>query len=311
MIERDVTFPSGDLTLSGTLTLPDTGAPCPVVLLIAGSGQVDRDENHKKMRINVFRDVTDHLAGLGIGTFRYDKRGVGESEGDYWGTGLHDNAADALSALTYLKNQSDVDTKAIFLLGHSEGAVISTMLASEGADVAGIILIGGSARPGEEVLKWQALQVVKGMKGLSKWIIKLFRIDVAKSQQKQLDKIKRSTKETYRVQMIAKLNAKWMREFLAYNPADDLPQITVPILAITGEKDIQTDPEDLRIMAKLVKSEFEYHTVPNVTHILRIEDGEPSLSHYKKQVKQPTAPVVLELISDWLKKQISSSTSGD
>jgi alpha-beta hydrolase superfamily lysophospholipase len=225
MTEQEMNFQSNDIELSGTLTIPDTNKPCPVVLLIPGSGQIDRDDNHKKIHINLFRDLTNHLTDLGIGTFRYDKRGVGASQGDYWTTGLYDNVADALSALTYLKKQPGIDSELIFLLGHSEGAIISTKLAAEGADVTGIVLLGGTARSGEDVLKWQVLQVVKGLKGLNKWIIKLFRINVAKSHQKQLNKIKKSTKDTYRVQKIAKINAKWMREFIAYNPADDLPKI--------------------------------------------------------------------------------------
>ena len=198
MIEQEITFESNDIKLSGTLALPDTKEPCPIVLLIPGSGQVDRDENHKKIHINVFRDLTDHLTDLGIGTLRYDKRGVGASEGDYWTTGLYDNASDALNALAYLKTQPNIDSKAIFLLGHSEGAIISIRLAAEGADVTGIILLGSSAMPGEEVLKWQALQMVKGLKGFNKWVIKLFRINVAKAHQKQLDKIKKSTKDSRR-----------------------------------------------------------------------------------------------------------------
>jgi pimeloyl-ACP methyl ester carboxylesterase len=305
MTEQEIKFQSKDIELSGTLTIPDTNKPCPVVLLIPGSGQIDRDDNHKKMRINAFRDLTNHLTAIGIGTFRYDKRGVGISQGDYWATGLYDNAADALSALTHLNTLPVVDPKMLFLLGHSEGAIISIQLAAEGANVAGIVLLGSSARSGEDVLKWQVLQVVKGLKGLNKWIIKLFRINVEKSHQKQLNKIKKSTKDTYRVQKIAKLNAKWMREFLAYNPADDLPKINIPILGITGEKDIQTNPEDLKIMAGLVNTELEWHIVPNLTHILRIEEKEPSIDHYKKQAQQPTAQVALDLVSSWLVKQIS------
>jgi hypothetical protein len=123
-------------------------------------------------------------------------------------------------------------------------------------------------------------------------------------QQKQLDKIKHSTKDWYRVGLIVKVNAKWMREFLSYNPAEDLPRIQVPVLGITGSKDIQVDPSDLQRMAGLLKSEFEWHEVPDVTHILRAEAGQATLSTYRQQVQRPIDERVLNLTSDWLKRQV-------
>ena len=304
MIEQEIEFRSGDFKIVGTVSIPSLKESYPGVLLIPGSGQVDRNENVKKIHINVFRKIAYFLADNNVATLRYDKRGVGESEGNFWETGFHDNASDALSALVYLKNYKGIQSNKVFLLGHSEGALISTKLAGSGVDIAGTILLAGAAQKGEDILKWQAQQVVKGLKGFNSWIIKLFRIDVAKAQQKQIDKIKRSSKDWYRVQLIARINAKWMREFLAYNPADDLPNIKVPILAITGSKDIQVNPEDLKKMAELVNVDFEYHELPDVTHILRIEKGPPSISTYKQQATQPMDSDILTIILDWLKNRV-------
>jgi len=305
MVEKEVSLKSGEFNLAGTLALPASEGKFPAVLLIAGSGQVDRNENHKKMPLNVFFDITEHLVKQGFATLRYDKRGVGASDGNFWETGFFDNVADAAAALDFLKAQEGILPDSIFLLGHSEGAVIATRLAGNGADVAGAILLAGTSRQGEDVLKWQALQVAKGIKGINKFLLKLLRIDIAKSQQKQLDKIKRSTKDWYRVQLISKMNAKWMREFLGYNPGEDMSNISVPVLAMTGSKDIQADPGDLKLMSDIIKADFEYYELPDITHILRVEEGEPSLASYKKQVRQPIAPLVLEHISDWLGKQVS------
>jgi pimeloyl-ACP methyl ester carboxylesterase len=306
-IEQEVRFSSGTFYLAGTLATPDGDGPFPGVLLIAGSGQVDRNENHKKLAINVFREIAGYLAENGIATLRYDKRGVGASEGNYWETGFFDNVSDASSALHCLKAQKQIRPEEVFLLGHSEGALIATRLAAEGADVAGVILLAGPARSGEEVLKWQTGQVVKGMRGINKWLIKLLRINVAKAQQKQIDKIKRSKKDWYRVQLVVKLNARWMREFIAYNPAEDLPRIRVPVLAITGSKDIQVDPGDLKRMSEIMQTNLEYHEVPDVTHILRIEEGEPTLNTYKKQVQQPMDSRVMQLTLEWLREKLGTA----
>jgi len=305
-IERDVIFASGSLHLAGTLQLPAADGQWPAVLLVPGSGQVDRNENASKLHINAFHDIAVHLSEQGIATLRYDKRGVGASEGNFWETGFFDNVTDAGAALGCLKSQKEIQSEKVFLLGHSEGAMTSTRLAATGAAVSGVILLAGPARKGEDVLVWQCEQVVKGMRGFNKWLINLFRMDVRKSQQKQLDKIKKSNKNSYRVRGVVKLNAKWFREFMAYNPADDLPKIQVPMLALTGSKDIQVAPADLGQMAGLVKAEFESHILPNITHLLRVEPGEPTLSTYKQQIDQPVDKSVLQTISEWLRKKTAT-----
>jgi pimeloyl-ACP methyl ester carboxylesterase len=304
IIEQEVVFESGSQRLAGTMIYPHSEGRSPGVVLIPGSGQVDRDENSKRLQINAFREIANHLAGEGVASLRYDKRGVGESDGDFWKTGFYDNVSDARSALSFLKSQDEILSDQIFLVGHSEGALIATKLAGMGADVAGIVLLAGAAQSGEEILLWQGKQVTKGMKGFNKWLIDLLHIDVLKTQRKQLEKIKNSTKDWYRVQLIAKLNAKWMREFLSYNPAEDLPKIQVPVLAITGTKDIQVNPDDLNRMAELVKSDFEWHEVPDLTHILRVEIGQPSLSTYKEQIRHPVDERILLILSDWLNRHL-------
>jgi uncharacterized protein len=309
-IEHDVSFYSGPQILTGTLMLPDSQGTFPGVLLIPGSGQVDRNENARKLAINAFREISTDLAQKGFATLRYDKRGVGESQGDFWKTGFYDNVSDASTALHFLKFNEFIQPEHVFLLGHSEGAVIATRLAATGADVTGVILLSGTAQSGEKVLLWQGEQTMKGMRGFNGFLIRALHIDVQKAQRKQFDKIKRSTRDWYRVQLLAKINAKWMREFLEYNPADDLPKIRVPVLAITGSKDIQVNPADLERMAALVNSEFEGQEVPNVTHILRAESGEPTLSTYRQQILQPVDERVLNFISDWLQRHIGVQHTG-
>ncbi len=303
MREENITFTSSGYNLAGTIALPEGEAPFPAAVLISGSGMIDRDENHSKMKINVMREVATCLAAEGIATLRYDKRGVGESGGDYWVTGYYDNAADARAAVDYLAAHPGIRKDKIYLLGHSEGAIISTHLAGQEAPVAGVILLSGTAQPGEKVLEWQGRQVAKTLKGPAAWLIKLLRIDVGKTQRKSIEKIKRTTADTTRMQLIARVNAKWMREFFDYDPAADLPRIRVPILAITGAKDIQTDPADLTKMKGMVEAPFESHVIPDMSHILRRDPEAPGLGHYKKQIRQPVDAELLDIIAAWLKRQ--------
>jgi dipeptidyl aminopeptidase/acylaminoacyl peptidase len=115
------------VTLAGTLTLPRSKKPSPAVLLIAGSGPIDRDETvfgHKPFLI-----LADHLTKQGFAVLRVDKRGVGQSTGNYDLATSVEFAADALAGVEYLKTRKEVDAKRIGLIGHSEGGLIAPMVA--------------------------------------------------------------------------------------------------------------------------------------------------------------------------------------
>jgi len=299
MQTREIKFNSNAVTLAGTLAAPQSTAS-PIAILIPGSGQVDRDENHKRIKINFFKEIADYFEQFGIATLRYDKRGVGKSGGDFWTTGFFDNISDAGAAIDFAKQQPEVDPKQIYLIGHSEGAMIATRLAAERNDLTGAILVSGTARVAELVLREQAEKVVQG---LSRWYKLMFRIlhfNPIKSQQKMIEKVKGSPKDVILYKLLVKLNAKWMREVLAYNPAIDLCKINIPLMAITGGKDIQTPPEDVALMAELVRGPIETHVITDLTHIMRRDPEPPSVMHYKRLVKQPVDREVLDLMAKWI-----------
>jgi alpha-beta hydrolase superfamily lysophospholipase len=308
MQEQDIRFRSSEIELAGTIALPDSQEPFPGVLFVAGSGQIDRNENSKKYKLNAFYDIFRYLAEHGIASLRYDKRGVGQSGGDYWQTGFHDRVRDASAALEYIRQQPNFQPEKIFVLGHSEGSLIAMRLAGSNADVAGIILLSGAAQSGEAVLKWQALQIAKGLTGINGWIVKTFRIDVSKAQQKTIDKIKRSKKPFFRQKLLVKIPVRWLREFMAYDPAEDLSRIMVPVLGITGSKDIQVDPADLERMAHLLNAPFEHHLISGMTHVLRVQEGDASISKYKEEIKRPVEPKLLELILHWIEDRIGEKS---
>jgi uncharacterized protein len=306
--ERAVTFRSAGLDLAGTLTLPATGEPPPAVLLLPGSGQTDRNDNARALAINVFPPFVQALDGAGLATFRYDKRGVGASAGDYWRTGFDDRLTDAVAAVDWLRGQPDVDSSRIFVLGHSEGALLAVRLAAGGAPVAGLVLLAGSAKTGEQTLRWQGAKIAASITGFPGFVLRVLHIDPLRAQDKAIARVKATNSDTLRIQLVQKLNAKWMREFIAYDPEPDLAAVRVPVLAITGAKDLQVDPADVDRMAQLITGPFESHVVPDVTHLLRAEPGRPSLQTYRRQVKQPIDPRVTDYVRDWLKQRVDGPT---
>ena len=137
--------------LSGALTLPD-GAAEAVVLCLHGSGPMDRDQNVAGQKLDVFNTIAAHLAARDIATFRYDKRGCGESTGDYLSAGHFDLVADAIACLDFLEAGSLARFQRFYLLGHSEGTIIAAEVAAERGGVDGLVLLSPFVQRLEDIL---------------------------------------------------------------------------------------------------------------------------------------------------------------
>jgi len=140
VVEREALFNSGAFRLAGTLALPRSRkGPFPAALLLVGSGPVDRDENYGLLRIDATRQIAGVLASAGIASLRYDKRGVGNSQGGDWrAAGFFDAVDDAAAALAFLVGLPEVDGGRVGAIGHSEGAFMATALVGRGAPLAAL-----------------------------------------------------------------------------------------------------------------------------------------------------------------------------
>ncbi|MGI9613324.1 MAG: alpha/beta hydrolase, partial [Acidimicrobiales bacterium] len=163
-------------------------------------------------------------------------------------------------------------------------------------------LLAGTATRGEDVLRWQAAHVSETLPRPIKLLLRLLRQDVVRSQSKRLAQIKATTGATSRIQLV-KINAKWFREFMAHDPAPSLESIQIPVLALTGSKDIQVNPDDVERISRLVPSDCSGQVVNDLTHLLRTEAGPPSVRTYKKQAKRPIDPELLATASTWIRKR--------
>lgn len=154
------------------------------------------------------------------------------------------------------------------------------------------------AHDGVTTMRWQAQQVAKALPKFVAFVIRALRLDIAKQQQKRFNKILASTTDTIRMQG-QRVNAKWMREFLTYDPQPDLRTISVPVLAITGDKDLQVPSADLSVIASLVQGPVETEPFEHLTHLLRNDEQAPSLARYKALIREPMDQTVLSRLTDW------------
>jgi len=269
------------LLLAGTLTLPDGAGPHPAVLVLHGSGRLNRDGN----ALQLGPAVAKVLASRGIATLRYDRRGVGATGGDWRSAGFVTARNDAAAALRALAGRSDIGSVAV--IGHSEGAVHAMALGSR-PEVAAVVLLAGFARPGSDAMRRQAEMIAP------KVLQALFA--------RYLARVQATTTDAARVFGMP-VNALWMRELLAHDSRPDLAAIKVPVLAITGEKDLQVDPADLDEIRRLVPGEASVHRIPDLTHLLRRDPGRASVRSYPRQLRRPVDADLLTQVADWLAAQ--------
>ncbi len=299
MRELPLTVP-GEHPLAGTLALPDGDGPFPAVVIASGSGPLDRDSNHRRARFDVGRQLALALTEAGFATYRYDKRGVGESPGDWRTVGLSDNVDDLARALEAVQARPEVDADRLLLAGHIEGAILAAAVAARGVPLVGVVLLSTSAPPGEELLLWQARQIAPTLPAPVRGLLRLLRTDLERKVAANHARIKATTTDVARIGG-AKLNARWTREFMAHDPRADLARIDVPVLAITGAKDLQAKPDDLDVIATTAPR-ATVQRVPDLTHTLRLQPGAPSLAAYRKELREPVNRMVLAHVSQWCRE---------
>jgi pimeloyl-ACP methyl ester carboxylesterase len=103
-----------------------------------------------------FLVLADYLTRRGIAVLRVDDRGVGGSTGDVATATSEDLAGDVLAGVTLLKGRAEIDGTKIGLVGHSEGGMIAPMAAVRSEDVAYLVLMAGTAIPGEQLMYRQS-----------------------------------------------------------------------------------------------------------------------------------------------------------
>ena len=300
---------NSEFTLQGTITRPKVDGKYAAVVIIAGSGEIDRDGTILPLKLasNIYKDLAHILAQLGVVTLRFDKRGVGKSDGDIMKTGMWDLVSDIESTITYLKEQPFVNPENIILAGHSEGCMLATVVNAR-TPVNGLILLTGAAESLEEATKRQreiAYKELKEQKGIKGKLMRL--LNVEKRGEKQMEKIKEkmmnTEKDTIKVGF-KPMNAKWFREHFQHDIYKDLQQVTCPVLAIAGDKDIQADPERAKRISDYVKGDSEVYVIKNMDHSLKVFEGEFKALDFKKNyeegARKPLHPELEEIIINWL-----------
>ncbi|HDX9652658.1 alpha/beta hydrolase [Bacillus wiedmannii] len=311
---------NSEFTLRGTITKPKADGKYTAVVIIAGSGEIDRDGMIVPLKLdsNIYKGLAHVMARLGVVTLRFDKRGVGKSEGEFLKTGMWDLVSDIEAMITYLKEQPFVDPENIILAGHSEGCMLATVVNAR-TPVNGLILLTGAAESLEEATKRQReiiYKELKEQKGIKGKLMRLLNIEKRgeKQAQKATEKMINSKKDIVKIGF-KPMNAKWLREHFQHDIYKDLQQVTCPVLAIAGDKDFQANPEKAKRIGDYVQGDSEVHVIKNMDHTLKYFEGDFKALEFKKiYAEGADKPLHLELegiIVNWMDTRFISQYKGE
>ena len=249
---EEVTFTNAQagVILAGTFTVPTGKGPFSAVVLLTGSGPEDRDETvfgHKPFWV-----LADYLTRRGVAVLRFDDRGVGKSGGSQASSTSADYAADALAALAWLRAQPHVAKKHAGLLGHSKGGTAAIAAATQPNGPDFLVLLASPGLPGDELMVQQALALSKL---LATDPARLLSIEKAQRQvltiveqtpdnaqaRAKLQLLLNPSGSTDPVALarigrqINALASPAYRHLLADRPAQTLPKVHCPVLALGGK----------------------------------------------------------------------------
>ena len=304
--EESVSFTNAQYTFNGTLTLPENYSKnTPVVLMVTGSGQQNRDEelfSHKPFAV-----IADALARQGIASLRYDDRGWGDKSVNFADFTTDDFRQDAAAAIPLLRKRFNK----VGILGHSEGGTIAMMLAAEGkADF--IVSLAGMAISGKETLIMQNRQAMSAI-GLPKETVDSYCNSISKA----LDEIASGKKASeiniddvpvalkpVTIKALQQADTPYIRHFLTVDVGKLLPEIKCPVLALNGNKDTQVDCDanTTRIEKGLADCKHSIKKIDGVNHLFQ-HCNTGIVTEYQ-QIEETISPEVLQEVAKWIKTNI-------
>ena len=304
--EESVSFTNAGYTFNGTLTLPENYTKqTPVVLMVTGSGQQNRDEElfeHKPFAV-----IADALARQGIASLRYDDRGWGDKSVNFADFTTDDFRQDAAAALPLLRKRFNK----VGILGHSEGGTIAMMLAAEGK-VDFIVSLAGMAISGKETLVMQNHQAMSSI-GLPKDIVDSYCATISnilneiangkKTSEITIDGVPDNLKPILK-KSLEQANSPYIRHFITVDASKQLSKIKCPVLALNGTKDTQVDcAANTTLLEKgLINSKHTIKKIEGVNHLFQ-HCTTGNVVEYQ-QIEETIASEVLEIIYSWINNEL-------
>lgn len=279
---EEVLLKNGKIELSGTLTYQERKQP--LLIYIAGSGNVDRNGNQKPViNANYIKQFREAITSENIAFFSYDKRTANLKNRDFLKETIFDDfVSDAKIIINHFKG--DKRFTKIVLIGHSQGSLVA-MLASENVDK--FISLAGA---GESIDKVLVRQISKQNKVLG---------DIVKQHCEELKKTDTIQKvNPFLYNLFNLQNHRFLANWIRYNPAEEIAKLKIPIAIIQGKKDLQVEVSGAEKLHK-ANPKAKLFLIENMNHVLKTisnKDKNKELFDNQNSYVSPKYPVSKELV---------------
>lgn len=298
--DDDVTIPAAGFTLAGTITTPPKAARTrrPAVILVPGSGPVDRDA--AVAGIPIFAQLAGTLAERGFVVLRYDKRGVGQSGGRTERVTLDVYAEDVIAAYRWMRDRRDVDRNRIAVVGHSEGGAVAMLAAARDRRISSLVLIAAMGTTGAALILEQQRHLLGTMNAEDKE--RREKIDL---QQRIQQAVVSGEWEGIPEDLREQADSPWFRSLLQFDPAEAMERVRQPVLVIQPELDRQVPAHHGQRLADLGKARRRnvattFAVIPGINHLLvPAKTGE--VSEYGTLPDKTVAPEVAQRIAEFVR----------
>ena len=295
-----------DFPLNGVVTIPEGGeGPYPAVVFVHGSGGSDMDS--KVYQVRPFKDMAEGLAKHNVASIRYDKRTFvhGKRMVKTLGGELtvwEESIEDAIFAADILRKDSRIDPKRIFIAGLSMGGMLAPRIDAEGGNFAGLIIMAGTPRRLEEVMKAQAKDFLDSASGLIRWI----GTKQTKKLHAKFDNIyDMSDEEAKKTPLLGKYNmVYYLKDMGKKQVREYLEDCTKPVFVIQGDGDFHVSVEDdfneyKRILQNHPRAAFKLY--PGLNHVF-MPTVYGDIKKVKKEYSKPqhVVPHVIADIAQWI-----------
>ena len=294
--EFECVIGEGKWRLPATLSLPKGEGPFPAVVLVPGSGPVDRDVTQGPNK--PFRDIAWGLASKGIAVLRFDKRTKVYPEecakilNEF--TVREELVEDAMAAIEYLRKHDKVDRNRIYLLGHSLGGTMAPRIALETRELAGLILLAPAARGFYLVNLLRQVEYLFSLDGV---------VDEDEERQlrelaEQIERIRR--REIGESEIVFGASKVYWEDLLDYDPIETARSLEVPILILQGTRDYQVTVEDFLLWKEGLKDKpnVAFMLFEGLNHLFIFGEGLPTPFEYYQPGN--VSPEVVEDIAWWI-----------
>lgn len=311
--DEQVRVQASGFSLAATVSKPPlagTGQATrrPAVILVPGSGPVDRDET--VAGVAIFAQLANAMADAGFVVIRYDKRGIGQSGGREESATITDFSDDVRAVVKYLEKRPDVDPKRIAVVGHSEGGFVSMLAASEEKKkIAALALVATPGTTGADLVLEQQRHQLDLMKLPADESLR--RIDLQKKIQAAV--ISGEGWEAIPPAYKRQADTAWFKSFLMFNPAKIMPRLAQPALIIQGARDTQVPVRHADLLVGMAKARkknpgADLSVVEGVNHLL-VPAVTGEIDEYASLQDRTISPGLIKTLVGWLKDKLHVDTA--